>query len=377
MSVPGGDGVPPGVKPERCRQCGGSGMLTINKGFIVLLALIVVELVSLYRYVYIMPGVDNNETLKVYGSGGADPDRTHPGDLYVTVKVQQDPAILGGTIQVPTLKGDVVLKMVFNGVTRNVRECEGKFIAYSKSPYLMCSDRVLRQFNYHQPIPRLSPTRQHIHSAHRGRFDENWIVKQADFISVWEERHTLWAEDLSPLQANDFEFDTEYYSWYLENGKPFLVSVEVGNKLREDPRCSKHRQLTSEFGQSFEEPIDDPYDEPNFDRSRGWPSSWDSVEEQPSFDRSRTRPPRGGLVDPTAPFHASSQYRHNQTMCRWRCCLSSTQPSASRGVNGWIQDQATSRWREQRQKGLRQDPNPANTKALFYYKLTSLAASLS
>ncbi|KAK8628414.1 hypothetical protein V6N13_064121 [Hibiscus sabdariffa] len=91
------------------------------------------------------------------------------------------------------------------------------------------------------------------------------------------------AEDLSPLQANDFEFDTEYYSWYLENGKPFLVSVEVGNKWREDPRCSKHRKLTSEFGQSFEEPINDPYDEPNFDRSRVWPSSWDSVEEQPSF----------------------------------------------------------------------------------------------
>ncbi|KAK9034514.1 hypothetical protein V6N11_050675 [Hibiscus sabdariffa] len=146
-----------------------------------------------------------------------------------------------------------------------------------------CGDRVLRQFNYHQPIPRPPPARQHIHSAHRGRFDENWIVKQADFISVWEERHTRWAEDLSPLQANDFEFDTEYYSWYLENGKPFLVSVEVGNKWREDPRCSKHRQLTSEFGQSFEEPIDDPYNEPNFDCSRGWPSSWDSVEEQPSF----------------------------------------------------------------------------------------------
>ncbi|KAK8613696.1 hypothetical protein V6N13_101453 [Hibiscus sabdariffa] len=75
----------------------------------------------------------------------------------------------------------------------------------------------------------------------------------------------------------------EYYSWYLENEKPFLVSVEAENKWREDPRCSKYRQLTSEFGQSFEEPTDDPYDEPNFDRSRGWPSSWDSVEEQPSF----------------------------------------------------------------------------------------------
>ncbi|KAK8983919.1 hypothetical protein V6N11_009701 [Hibiscus sabdariffa] len=146
-----------------------------------------------------------------------------------------------------------------------------------------CGDRVLRQFNYHQPIPRPPPARQHIHSAYRGRFDENWTVKQANLISVWGERHTRWAEDLSPLQESDFEFNTEYYSWYLENGKPFLVSVEAGNKWREDLRCSKHRQLTSEFGQSFEEPTDDPYDEPNFDCSRGWPSSWDSVEEQPSF----------------------------------------------------------------------------------------------
>lgn len=78
----------------------------------------------------IMPGVDNNETLKVFRSGGADPDGNQPGDLYVTIKVREDPvfrreganihvdsvlsvtqAILGGTIQVPTLTGDVVLKV--------------------------------------------------------------------------------------------------------------------------------------------------------------------------------------------------------------------------------------------------------------------------
>ncbi|KAL4319060.1 hypothetical protein GQ457_18G004250 [Hibiscus cannabinus] len=40
-----------------------------------------------------------------------------------------------------------------------------------------CSDRVLRHFNYHQPIPRPSFARQHIHSVHQGRFDENWIMK--------------------------------------------------------------------------------------------------------------------------------------------------------------------------------------------------------
>ncbi|KAF3777945.1 Chaperone protein DnaJ 1 [Nymphaea thermarum] len=75
-------------------------------------------------------GVDNNETLRVSRSGGADPEGNQPGDLYVTIRVREDPvfrregadihvdavlsvsqAILGGTIQVPTLTGDVVLKV--------------------------------------------------------------------------------------------------------------------------------------------------------------------------------------------------------------------------------------------------------------------------
>ncbi|CAL9192365.1 unnamed protein product, partial [Musa hybrid cultivar] len=70
------------------------------------------------------------DVMAVYRSGGADPDTRQPGDLFVTIKVQEDPvfrrdkanihvdavlsvtqAILGGTIQVPTLTGDVVLKV--------------------------------------------------------------------------------------------------------------------------------------------------------------------------------------------------------------------------------------------------------------------------
>ncbi|KAK9024702.1 hypothetical protein V6N11_004860 [Hibiscus sabdariffa] len=51
-----------------------------------------------------------------------------------------------------------------------------------------------------------------------------------------------WPEDLSPFQASDFEFNTEYYTWFLENGKPFLVSVEAENKWREDPRCQQTNQ---------------------------------------------------------------------------------------------------------------------------------------
>ncbi|KAF7139219.1 hypothetical protein RHSIM_Rhsim07G0053700 [Rhododendron simsii] len=146
----GGAGVPPGTRPETCRTCRGSGMINkvtgpfriqvtcsscrgtgkIVKNFCkscngdkTLRGPKTVKL-------DIMPGVDDNDTIRAYGSGGADPDGNQPGDLYVTIKVREDPvfrregpdihvdavlsipqATLGGTIQVPTLMGDVVVKV--------------------------------------------------------------------------------------------------------------------------------------------------------------------------------------------------------------------------------------------------------------------------
>lgn len=41
-----------------------------------------------FTLIYTFEGIDNNETIKVYRSGGADPDGDHPGDLYVTIKVK-------------------------------------------------------------------------------------------------------------------------------------------------------------------------------------------------------------------------------------------------------------------------------------------------
>ncbi|EMS64185.1 Chaperone protein dnaJ 1, mitochondrial [Triticum urartu] len=78
----------------------------------------------------IVPGTDDEDVMKVLRSGQADPDGLRAGDLYVAIKVREDPvfrrekgdihvdavlnvtqAILGGTVQVPTLAGDVVLKV--------------------------------------------------------------------------------------------------------------------------------------------------------------------------------------------------------------------------------------------------------------------------
>ncbi|XP_065871399.1 chaperone protein dnaJ GFA2, mitochondrial [Euphorbia lathyris] len=145
-----GEGVPPGVKPETCKRCGGSGLVFTQKGFMTLQYTCThcngngATVSSVCRScnggkvvtgpksikLDIVAGVDDNETIKVPRSGGADPYGLQPGDLYVTVRVREDPvfrregsnihvdavlsvtqAILGGTIQVPTLTGDVVLKV--------------------------------------------------------------------------------------------------------------------------------------------------------------------------------------------------------------------------------------------------------------------------
>eukprot|EP00252_Welwitschia_mirabilis_P003265 TRINITY_DN1336_c0_g1_i1.p1 TRINITY_DN1336_c0_g1~~TRINITY_DN1336_c0_g1_i1.p1 ORF type:complete len:453 (+),score=100.76 TRINITY_DN1336_c0_g1_i1:356-1714(+) len=145
-----GTGMPPGVKPQTCRACRGSGTVGVQRGFFRLESTcsecqgsgkIVKELCNACRgkrvvkgskrvSVNVYPGVDDGETLKMVGYGGDDPDGDQPGDLYVALKVREDPifrregadihvdavisftqAILGGTIQVPTLTGDVVLKV--------------------------------------------------------------------------------------------------------------------------------------------------------------------------------------------------------------------------------------------------------------------------
>ncbi|BAB11067.1 DnaJ protein-like [Arabidopsis thaliana] len=151
----GGQGVPPGTKREKCKACNGSGMFHFSdlteEGYVKHPNNLPESICKSCRgarvvrgqksvKVTIDPGVDNSDTLKVARVGGADPEGDQPGDLYVTLKVREDPvfrregsdihvdavlsvtqhlfwtsgavsAILGGTIQVPTLTGDVVVKV--------------------------------------------------------------------------------------------------------------------------------------------------------------------------------------------------------------------------------------------------------------------------
>ncbi|EMS55082.1 Chaperone protein dnaJ 1, mitochondrial [Triticum urartu] len=145
-----GSGVPPGTIPQTCKACRGAGVTFIQRGMLSFESTcsrcggsgkIVKnfcktckgqQLVKGKKSVKldIMAGIDDNEAIKVRGQGGADAERNKPGDLLLTIKVREDPifrregnhvhvdavlsmaqAVLGGTVTIPTLTGNVSVKV--------------------------------------------------------------------------------------------------------------------------------------------------------------------------------------------------------------------------------------------------------------------------
>uniref|UniRef100_A0A804REZ1 Chaperone protein dnaJ GFA2 mitochondrial n=1 Tax=Zea mays TaxID=4577 RepID=A0A804REZ1_MAIZE len=141
-----GSGVPPGTVPKTCKTCKGSGAIYMQKGIFTVECTCslcngsgkIVKTCKGEQVVKgktsvkldIAAGSDDNDIMKVFGKGGADVDRNKPGDLYVTIKVREDPtfrregihvhvdsvlsiaqAVLGGTVTVPTLTGNVTVKV--------------------------------------------------------------------------------------------------------------------------------------------------------------------------------------------------------------------------------------------------------------------------
>ncbi|BBN10492.1 molecular chaperone DnaJ [Marchantia polymorpha subsp. ruderalis] len=145
-----GTGIPAGAKVRACQGCGGAGKIRYKQGWIALESTCEMcggtgkftkEKCSSCRgsgtvkagkqvVVTVPPGVENGMSLKIQGEGGAGPAGSRSGDLYVQLRVAEDPifrregadihlntsisftqAILGGEVQVPTLTGDVSLKV--------------------------------------------------------------------------------------------------------------------------------------------------------------------------------------------------------------------------------------------------------------------------
>ncbi len=145
-----GKGAEPGSQPLTCNTCGGAGQVRVAQGFFsiqqtcpncggsgTLIQKPCRECAGRGRVrktktlsVKVPAGVDNGDRIRLAREGEAGRNSGPPGDLYVDISVKAHPlfsregqnlscevpvsfatAVLGGTVDVPTLDGDVVLKV--------------------------------------------------------------------------------------------------------------------------------------------------------------------------------------------------------------------------------------------------------------------------
>jgi len=145
-----GSGAAKGSQPVTCDGCGGAGQVRISQGFFQLQqtcprcrgsGTIIRNPCdtclgqgrvrrSRTLSVKVPAGVDNDDRVRLAGEGEAGRNGGPPGDLYVEIHVREHPiferdgehlscevpvsfatAALGGTVAVPTLEGDVILKV--------------------------------------------------------------------------------------------------------------------------------------------------------------------------------------------------------------------------------------------------------------------------
>ena len=160
-----GSGAKPGTRPVTCNTCGGHGQVRRQQGFFS-----VQQTCPSCRgtgkrieqpcpdchgrgriqrnkklAVKVPPGVDNGDRIRLGGEGEAGQNGGPPGDLYVDIRVSPHPiferdgadlhciapiafvtAALGGTVTVPTLDGEVKLKVPAETQSGKVFRIRGK-----------------------------------------------------------------------------------------------------------------------------------------------------------------------------------------------------------------------------------------------------------
>jgi molecular chaperone DnaJ len=164
-----GSGAAPGAKVETCRTCGGAGQQRMQQGFFVLTRPCTTcdgagriptrpcpacEGTGTVRRddtvpIAVPPGIESGQAVVLEGAGEAGAHGLPPGDLVLRIIVREHPvykrdgddvhvvrpvtfpqAALGGTVQVPTLWGEVDLKLKPGTQPGQTYRLRGKGIAH-------------------------------------------------------------------------------------------------------------------------------------------------------------------------------------------------------------------------------------------------------
>ncbi len=166
-----GSGAKPGINPVTCPGCNGSGQVRMQQGFFSIQqtcstcngqgTIIKEECNGCFGHgaikenktlsVNIPAGVDNGDKVRLSGKGEWSKGGT-PGDLYVAIKVKEDPifnrdgmdlfieapipldiSINGGSIMIPTIEGFLSLKIPSNTQTGKIFRLRNKGASHVRS----------------------------------------------------------------------------------------------------------------------------------------------------------------------------------------------------------------------------------------------------
>jgi molecular chaperone DnaJ len=177
-----GTGAAPGTRPESCPECRGSGSIAVDQGPFSFSQVCPtcggrgqviptpcptckgrgVEMRAREVKVRVPVGVTNGQRIRVKGRGGAGANGGPPGDLFVVVSVQSHPlfgrsgndltirlpvtfaeATLGADVKVPTLDGQVTMRIPPGTPNGKVMRVRGQEVAGEKTENLLVTIEVL------------------------------------------------------------------------------------------------------------------------------------------------------------------------------------------------------------------------------------------
>ena len=177
-----GSGAAPGTRPETCPECRGSGSIAVDQGPFSFSQVCPtcggrgqvipkpcptckgrgVEMRAREVKVRVPTGVTNGQRIRVKGRGGAGANGGPPGDLFVVVSVQTHPlfgrsgndltirlpvtfaeATLGADVKVPTLDGQVTMRIPPGTPNGKVMRVRGQEVAGEKTENLLVTIEVI------------------------------------------------------------------------------------------------------------------------------------------------------------------------------------------------------------------------------------------
>ncbi|KAG8474274.1 hypothetical protein CXB51_034147 [Gossypium anomalum] len=103
------------------------------------------------------------------------------------------------------------------------------------------SDRVLRQFRFHQQIPLEPEVLNDERKINLRLLNTDWPRQWSEYIEMWKNRYD-YIPTREPIIVPELAYVPEYMPWFRIHGKPYLLSEDERRRQIRVPRPFKSKK---------------------------------------------------------------------------------------------------------------------------------------